>query len=190
MFKIVLLLNLLLTILNTNAQVSITCNGDDLGPVTGPGDSCCSIRDSSISTPYYTSTQICCNGNVFNKTDGNACCDSAAYVNTMQVCCSNELGSIISDGDSCCSDENGNSVAYISSSSLCCNGRIVGKDQYSSCCAIPGFTSSTIKCCGSSTCTTTSVYSTDSQNSISNGNRPYAPFLAILTICIFSYILN
>jgi hypothetical protein len=107
----------------------------------------------------------------------------------MQVCCSNDLESIISDGDSCCPDESGNSIAYTSSSSLCCNGRIVEKKDYSSCCAIPGFTSLTIKCCGSSTCTTR-VYSTDNQNSISNGNRPYASFFAILTICIFSYILN
>uniref|UniRef100_H2ZBQ4 Galaxin-like repeats domain-containing protein n=1 Tax=Ciona savignyi TaxID=51511 RepID=H2ZBQ4_CIOSA len=139
------------------------CCGGVITDVTadqqGRSLSCCEMADGTTEA-YEQATQICCggvihsrgsnvnddltccDGVVYNKSLGDACCNGEPYLSQDSVCCSDN----VLPGDGCCGG-----IGFFSGSQACCNDEISGTGlTWPACCTNQTFDAYTQTCCGGS----------------------------------------
>uniref|UniRef100_H2YRV3 Galaxin-like repeats domain-containing protein n=1 Tax=Ciona savignyi TaxID=51511 RepID=H2YRV3_CIOSA len=95
---------------------------------------------------FDSSSSICCDGQIFDRTLGNHCCNGSPYFpSSGTICCGNgPFGPFATPA--CCGGEGYD----IQGGTVCCGGRVYGKYRSPSCCVDVGYDVTVHTCCGSS----------------------------------------
>ncbi|CAK8689449.1 uncharacterized protein LOC143460365 [Clavelina lepadiformis] len=118
------------------------CCGGLLSFLTGDQSECCGTQ------PYSTETSMCCDDQVFDKSQGTDCCRGNPYFkrdsgSERTICCDNGPAGPFRN-PSCC----GGNGYDIEGGTLCCGGEVYGKFSWPACCVDVGYDARTHSCCG------------------------------------------